>query len=175
MNEFLDSYKQLEKLCNEIYNQNNGVSQYISDMESRSGFNTTYVPGWDRDYRRLKEIRHIRNSMVHDTTDDGTNYSDEDVKFLQDFYERLMSGSDPITMLRMYDQSIEFHSKPQQRPVMQKPVDVGRVHNFNSNIDDRKPKKRRKGVVGGIVGIIFFLGLLILLLVIVINKSGIFI
>lgn len=175
MNEFLESYKQLEKLCNEIYNQNNGVSQYISDMESRSGFNTSYVSGWDRDYRRLKEIRHIRNSMVHDTSDDGTNYFDDDVVFLKDFYERIMTGSDPITMLRMYDQSIEFHSKPQQRPVMQKSVDVGRVHNSASYNDERKPKRRRKGVFGGIVGIIFFLGLLILLLVIVINKSGVFI
>ena len=143
-------------------------------MESRSGFNTNYVSGWDRDYRRLKEIRHIRNSMVHDTSDDGTNYSDENVAFLRDFYERLMTGSDPITMLRMYDQSIEIHSKPQQRPVLQKSVDVGRVHNFDSYNDERKPKRRRKGVVGGIVGIIFFLGLLIMLLVLVLNRSGLF-
>lgn len=109
MNDFLDSYKRLEKLCNEIYNQNNGVTQYISDMESKSGFNTMYMPGWDRDFRRLKEVRHIRNAMVHDVTDDGTNYSEDDVAFVQDFYQRIMDGSDPLTMSEMYDQSLEMY------------------------------------------------------------------
>jgi len=175
MNDFLDSYKQLEKLCNEIYNQNNGVTQYISDMESKSGFNTMYIPGWDRDFRRLKEVRHIRNAMVHDATDDGKNYSEDDVAFLQDFYQRIMDGSDPLAMSGMYDQSIEMYSKPQSKGVRHGSVDIGRVHKPDPQYYDAPKKKKRKiaGLAGGIFGVIFFLCLLIFLLTLVLKKSGI--
>ena len=32
-NQFLDEYIHLEKLCNEIYATNQGISRYIEDME----------------------------------------------------------------------------------------------------------------------------------------------
>ena len=173
MNEFLDSYKHLEKLCNEIYNQNNGVSQYISHMESLSGFNSMSVPGWNKDYRRLKEVRHIRNSMVHDASDDGTNYSEKDVKFLNDFYQRIMDGSDPITMFRFYNQASEIYSKGKQ----EKPISNVNRKLFNPEASNGGNKKKSfiGGIVGGIVGFIFLIGLLIMLLIYVLNRIGFFV
>lgn len=35
---FMNSYKQLEKLCNEIYHDSHGVSAYIDDMTNLSRF-----------------------------------------------------------------------------------------------------------------------------------------
>ena len=45
---FIDSYKRLEKLCSEIYNDNHGVSSYIDEMIN-TPIGARYVPGWDDD------------------------------------------------------------------------------------------------------------------------------
>lgn len=39
---FMNSYKQLEKLCNEIYHDNHGVSSYIDDM-TRAFLDSQYI------------------------------------------------------------------------------------------------------------------------------------
>ena len=42
---FIDSYKRLEKLCSEIYNDNHGVSSYIDEMLIRPSVPVTYRGG----------------------------------------------------------------------------------------------------------------------------------
>ena len=101
MKEFLDEYKHLEKLCNEIYGQNHGITQYINDMEQTFGSESRIIPGWDADLRQLKRLRHIRNAMVHDTTDYESDYTDEDIDYLREFYQRIMDGTDPLTQKRL--------------------------------------------------------------------------
>ena len=53
---FIDSYKRLEKLCSEIYNDNHGVSSYIDEMIN-TPIGARYVPGWDEDLKQLKHYR----------------------------------------------------------------------------------------------------------------------
>ena len=37
------------------------------------------------------------------------NPSEDDVTFLQNLYQRIMDGSDPLDMSEMYDQSLEMY------------------------------------------------------------------
>ncbi len=106
MNVFLEEYKHLEKLCSEMYGQNHGVTLYINDMEQTSGYDRRKIAGWDQDFRRLKQLRHIRNAMVHDTSFDENAYSAEDIVFLQDFYQRIINGNDPLTKKCKLERSV---------------------------------------------------------------------
>lgn len=50
---FIDSYKRLAKLCNEIYGDIHGVKAYIEEMNN-TPLGAHYVPGWDEDLKNLK-------------------------------------------------------------------------------------------------------------------------
>ena len=60
---FINSYKRLEKLCNEIYDSNHGVSAYIDDM-ARLASASFYVFNWNDDLKQLKHYRWIRNQIA---------------------------------------------------------------------------------------------------------------
>lgn len=53
---FIDSYKRLEKLCDEVYSDNHGLSAYIDEMNNNPN-GAYYVPGWDEDLKQLKHTR----------------------------------------------------------------------------------------------------------------------
>lgn len=97
---FIDSYKQLEKLCNEIYNDNHGVSAYINDMQNKTQ-GSGLVRGWDADLKQLKHYRRIRNQIVHEPNCTEENMCElRDAEWVEDFYSRIMSGNDPLTLYR---------------------------------------------------------------------------
>lgn len=53
---FTESYKQLEKLCSEIMNDDRRVSAYIDEMiNTHRG--SYLVKGWDSDLKQLKHYR----------------------------------------------------------------------------------------------------------------------
>ena len=99
MKEFLDEYKRLEKLCNELYDQQHGISLYIADMEATPANLSIMVPSWHVDLKTLKHLRHIRNAMVHDLTEQEVDYTQEDIRNLKEFYQRIMEQKDPIALL----------------------------------------------------------------------------
>ena len=98
MKEFIDEYKHLEKLCSEIYGQQHGISQYISDMEQTPLYTAGKISGWDGDLNNLKRVRHLRNKMVHDVDDYDSVYEPEDLEFLRTFYQRIISQNDPLAL-----------------------------------------------------------------------------
>ena len=110
---FINSYKQLEKLCNEIYGNNHGISSYIDDM-SKLTSDSRYISSWDDDLKQLKRYRWIRNQIVHepDCTEESMCEC-EDAKWLDNFYSRIMSGTDPITLHRKI-RSSQAAQKPKQ-------------------------------------------------------------
>lgn len=73
--EFLDTYKKLDELCRQLFSSDKGVSQYIDEM-SNEGYGKWRVAGWERDYKRLKNIR-----------------------WMQTFYQRIMECTDPFSLL----------------------------------------------------------------------------
>ena len=97
---FIDSYKRLEKLCSEIYNDNHGVSSYIDEMIN-TPIGARYVPGWDEDLKQLKHYRWVRNQIVHEPGCNEENMCEPgDAEWLDNFRSHIMSGSDPLTLYR---------------------------------------------------------------------------
>lgn len=97
---FINSYKQLEKLCNEIYQSNHGISAYIDDMSMHTSA-SHYVDDWDNDLKQLKHYRWIRNQIVHEPDCTEENMCEcGDAEWLDAFHLRIMSGSDPLTLYR---------------------------------------------------------------------------
>ena len=97
-NDFFEAYKRLDKLCSEMYACQNGVSEYIAQMERLTYKGQYRVSSWNNDYKMLKHVRWVRNQIAHDS---GTIQISEpdDLDFAQDFRSRIFSGNDPLTLL----------------------------------------------------------------------------
>ena len=110
---FINSYKQLEKLCNEIYGDNHGISSYIDDMSKLTSA-SYYVSSWDDDLKQLKHYRWMRNQIVHEPNCTEENLCEyEDAKWLENFHSRIMSGTDPLALYRKA-RSSQVTQKPKQ-------------------------------------------------------------
>lgn len=97
---FINSYKRLEKLCNEIYDSNHGISAYIDDM-ARLTSASFYVFNWNDDLKQLKHYRWIRNQIFHEPNCTEENMCEYvDAQWIDDFYDRIMNQSDPLAMYR---------------------------------------------------------------------------
>ncbi len=99
MKEFIDEFKHLEKICNEIYSEQHGVTLYINEMEQKSGYASRKIPDWDKDLANLKRVRHIRNTLVHES-DNTMDYDLSDIEFIKAFYNKIINQQDPIALLR---------------------------------------------------------------------------
>ena len=60
-NDFMESYKHLDKICKEIFNSEKGVTTYIDTMKEVNDGNR-YVPLWNKTLYKLKPI----NEQVRD-------------------------------------------------------------------------------------------------------------
>lgn len=115
---FIDSYKRLEKLCNEIYGDTHGLSVYIDEMIGKPN-GSYYVSGWNEDLKRLKHYRWIRNQIVHEPNCTEENMCGSvDMQWLDNFYSRIMSTSDPLAL---YHKARSQHrvQKPAHQPTQQ--------------------------------------------------------
>ena len=95
---FLDSYKRLEKLCGEVMNDDKRITAYIDEMNN-TPMGSLHVSTWNEDLKKLKHYRWVRNQIAHNpdaTEKNMTNSSD--VKWIDDFYIRIMHQKDPLTM-----------------------------------------------------------------------------
>lgn len=100
MKEFLNEFKSLEKLCNEIYGEISGVTKYINDMAATSSFIAGRIPGWEEDLANLKKVRHMRNQMVHEANYLDDDYEQEGVEFIRRFHQRILDRQDPLALRR---------------------------------------------------------------------------
>lgn len=98
MKDFIDAYKHLEKRCSEIYGEQHGLSQYISDMEMTPSYISGSIPGFASDLKELKRLRHIRNALVHDDSEPPVEYSQNDIDYLNEFHDRIMNRKDPLSI-----------------------------------------------------------------------------
>ena len=123
-NDFFEAYKRLDKLCSEMYSCQNGVSEYIAQMEHLTYKGQYRVSSWNNDYKQLKHVRWVRNQIAHDS---GSYQISEvgDLNFVQEFYSRIFSGGDPLTLLRKAVESenrIQSQQKKQQKAQVQVPI-----------------------------------------------------
>lgn len=98
--EFIDTYKRLEKICGEIFNDVHGVSAYIDAMINLPE-GAYLVNGWSEDLNKLKHYRWVRNQIVHEPNCTEENMcSDEDTSWLLAFYARIINHTDPLALHR---------------------------------------------------------------------------
>ena len=99
--DFQEEYKRLDRLCKDYLSIAEGVSEYIRQMEATPWSNRRYVLTWEDDYKQLKHVRWVRNQLAHEV---GTLNSDicteDDLYWVQSFYNRIINGSDPFTVIR---------------------------------------------------------------------------
>lgn len=153
LNDFLDEYKHLEKLCNEIYGENHGVTLYISDMEQTPSFIQSKIPGWNEDYKRLKKLRYIRNVIVHEDSALG-EYTEDDVHYLKLFYQKIIDGEDPLSKRRALQEIRNNNLRNEESIVYWPPANsIPRVNDRKEDVKESEWKY---------VGIALILGVIIL-------------
>lgn len=134
MGNFFDEYKSLDRLCKDILESENGVTEYIERME-REERGKMIVADWDRDYKKLKSMRYLRNRIAHE---DGINESDvcspSDTSWVMQFQDRIMAEEDPLTVLYNYDASLKKEKQKQKK-------EVDNFPDYPEIIE--KPKKQR--------------------------------
>lgn len=112
--EFQEEYKRLDRLCKDYLSSTEGVSEYISQMKSAPWNDRRYVSTWEDDYKQLMHVRWVRNQLAHEV---GTLNSDicteDDLDWVQSFYNRIMNGSDPFTILRKAKEEEALRAKQQ--------------------------------------------------------------
>ena len=97
--QLVEKFGELEKLCNEIYDDKHGVTLYIEDMKNSSPRARGLAPYWDYSLNKLKEVRHKRNCLSHGEVSFSTPYAEkEDIDFILEFKNRLINNSDPIAL-----------------------------------------------------------------------------
>ena len=175
MDEFLDEFKRLEKLCNEIYDQQHGVTMYIDEMERKSAIASGVIYDWDNDLRKLKRVRHIRNNLVHEP---GyvSDHDWSDIVYMKEFCRRILDQQDPLALLRKRRERIAQErrrlreatsyrlSSPRREPeqinqTKLRSNDAKRTHRQSS-----RGSLRKKGKAGRILIKSFLIGLAALLI-----------
>ena len=137
-NEFFEAYKRLDRLCSDIYGCRNGVSQYIEDMERVSYQGRLAIPSWEQAYRTLKHLRWVRNQLAHDSGQLQL-CGERDIQDTNSFYDDIMSGRDPLTQLRRYQ---EDHLAVKKSAHRVKPAAMPTVSDHS---DAARPTHRRAG------------------------------
>ncbi len=96
----VESFSSLEQLCNQIYNENHGVTSYIEEMESLGYSASRNSIGFDMSLHKLKEVRHKRNSLSHGTPFSSPLAESDDIEFINRFRSSILNQSDPISLHR---------------------------------------------------------------------------
>lgn len=113
---FFDEYKKLDALCKDMYAFEKGVTDYLNNMEENFQQGTHTVRGWDRDYRAIKRLRHIRNLIGHEAGDSGCR--EADYLELQKLHLRFLRREDSLALLKKAEYNAEkdaaFAAAPQQ-------------------------------------------------------------
>lgn len=112
MNGFMNEFKSLEKLCNELYGDISGVTHYINDMDETPSYIARRIPGWSNDLANLKKVRHIRNQISHNPDYSDDDYEQEDIEFIRQFHQRILDRTDPLALRR---QLLEARAKVQTK------------------------------------------------------------
>lgn len=103
--DFFSEYKRFEKLCGDIYSCQNGVTQYINEMNDCTAPVRYKISSWNEDLRLLKHLRGLRNTLAHEEAD--SICTEKDIEDLKIFYNRILSQSDPLAELHRLDKNAD--------------------------------------------------------------------
>ena len=93
---FMDKFKALEKICNDMFDCQSGVTEYINQLKARS--DCIMENGrWHDFYVQLRDCRDARNALVH--PDDYVYIGETDIEFLDKLYQDILNRRDPLCKL----------------------------------------------------------------------------
>ena len=95
----MDLYKSVDRFIKDAYSSEEGVSEYINQMEQNDYRGSRHVDTWNTDYNKLKRLRWIRNQLSHEVGYDSDICEEADYDWLKEFYDRLYSAEDPMAIL----------------------------------------------------------------------------
>lgn len=102
--EFQEQYKQLDKLCREMYPSGEGVSAYIQEMECTPCNEQIIVDNWDAVYKQVKHLRWMRNNLAHEISIDTDFCTQSDIDWVKQFYDSILNGTDPLARIQIAKQ-----------------------------------------------------------------------
>ncbi|MDE6275312.1 MAG: hypothetical protein K2M75_02100 [Clostridia bacterium] len=126
--EFLEQYKNLDKLCKDMLNSSEGISSYILEMENTPYEFTLNVPSWDNTYQKLKHLRWMRNQLVHEKSFEEDFCSEEDLKSINYLYDLILNVKDPLSLVpnthtnENYSKNTSTDGKPDFKAIIDKVV-----------------------------------------------------
>ena len=99
---FQELYKRLDNLCKDCYTSQEGVSEYIRQMEKYMFDGKRLVQDWEIEYNNLKHVRWIRNQLAHEVgTLNSDIVEDDDILFVSNFYDKIINANDSLSLLRI--------------------------------------------------------------------------
>ncbi len=96
--EFFEEYKVVDNICKDMFESQQGVTEYIHEMESMEHLGIRQVPMWREKYKMLKHLRWLRNQIAHDST--APELEERDLIELQNFHKQILELLDPLAVLK---------------------------------------------------------------------------
>ena len=96
--EFLETYKETDSLCNEAFNCERGISDYISKMSDLYNEGNAHIEGWKEELSTLKRLRRLRNKIAHESGKSECNKND--LYDLKKFRNKLKKRTDVLSQLK---------------------------------------------------------------------------
>lgn len=93
---FMEEFLALEKVCDDMFGAQNGVTEYINQLKARSDCEME-KSSWYNFYKRLVKCRNARNALVH--PNDLVFICESDIAFLDQFYQDILNQRDPLCKL----------------------------------------------------------------------------
>ena len=109
---YIDEYKRVDKICSDMLGESGGITAYIEQMKRAAGSGEELPGSWSTAVKTLVHLRHIRNSIAHDTS--PVSCTQNDLNSLKAFGRALNDGRDPISCLNSYKKQTQrtYSSSP---------------------------------------------------------------
>ena len=98
---FFKEYTKLDNLLKQVYHapeDKAGVTHYLETMQQTPESVSRKIPDWEKSYKKLRYLRHMRNNMAHNADAfDTEKATKEDVAYVRRFIDRVLACEDPLS------------------------------------------------------------------------------
>ena len=95
--EFFEEFKSVDNICKAMFKSQQGVTEYINQMEANDVLGSRRVAKWDEKYKMLKHLRWLRNQIAHESG--APKLEEKDLVELQHFHKQLLKQKDPLAII----------------------------------------------------------------------------
>ena len=96
--DFFETYIHLDDMCRERHGFS--ASDYINQMVQTPVCEQALVPNWERNYKKFRRMRHLRNELAHGHNAFDTELcTKSDISWLKSMCYKIENQSDPLTLL----------------------------------------------------------------------------